>query len=286
MSVDNVVALAAASQGRVIFLALGLLLSVPLLMFGSLFVTTLMARYPLLIRGGGALLGWLAGDIAIADPLIAEGVRQQAPALTFLVPILVAIFVLAESRIIEGARATLTRPQRRPSRLLVMPPAGARSEEAATLVAMRGSQGESTAHGSANEPSRRSSLGTALAGNLFAVSLAKARLVIPWLAGAALVGVGITFLKTYWMPPPGDLHRFVCPDQSSIFFRHGGDAVRMSSHSGTISGVIRFDRIDWGNYAAASEVLGFLPPTGITYDDAKTVRINGGRFVDISCYAK
>jgi YjbE family integral membrane protein len=286
MSVDNVVALAAASQGSVIFLTLGLLLSVPLLMFGSLFVTTLLARYPLLIRGGGALLGWLAGDIAIADPMFAEGVRQQAPALTFLVPILAAIFVLAESRIIEGARTTLTRPQRRASRLVAMPPEAARSEDAATLAVMKGSGAESKAGGSVNKPLWQFLSNTALAGIPLSVSLAKARLVLPWLVGAALVGAGITFLKANWMPPPGDLNRFVCPDQSSIYFRHGGDVVRMSSHSGTINGVMRFDRIDWGNYDAARKVLGFLPPTEIRYDDAKTVRINGGRFVDISCYAQ
>jgi len=106
MSVDNVVALAAVAQGSIFFLALGLLMSVPLLMFGSLFVAALLRRYPLLKRGGGAMLGWLAGDIAISDPLIIDWVNQQSPALTVVVPILVVAFVLIESRIIEDAQAT------------------------------------------------------------------------------------------------------------------------------------------------------------------------------------
>jgi YjbE family integral membrane protein len=116
MSVDNVVALAAVTQGRIFFLTLGLLMSVPLLMFGSLFVAALLRRYPLLIRGGGAMLGWIAGDIAISDPMITDWVNQQSPALTVVVPILVVVFVLIESRIMEHAQATAyaLRPRRRP----------------------------------------------------------------------------------------------------------------------------------------------------------------------------
>jgi YjbE family integral membrane protein len=106
MSVDNVVALAAVAQGSIFFLALGLLMSVPLLLFGSLFVTAILRRYPLLKRGGGAMLGWIAGDIAISDPIIADWVNQQSPALTLVVPILVVVFVLIESRIVEEAQAT------------------------------------------------------------------------------------------------------------------------------------------------------------------------------------
>jgi YjbE family integral membrane protein len=105
MSVDNVVALAAVAQGNVFFLALGLLMCVPLLIYGSVFVTALLKRYPLLIRGGGAMLGWIGGDIAISDPMIAGWVNQQSPALTVVVPILVVVFVLFESRIMEGAQA-------------------------------------------------------------------------------------------------------------------------------------------------------------------------------------
>lgn len=106
MSVDNVVALAAVAQGSIFLLALGLLMSVPLLLFGSLFVTGILRRYPLLKRGGGAMLGWIAGDIAISDPIIADWVNQQSPALTLVVPILVVVFVLIESRIVEAAQAT------------------------------------------------------------------------------------------------------------------------------------------------------------------------------------
>ncbi len=121
MSVDNVVALAAVAQGSIFILAMGLLMSVPLLLFGSKLVSALLRRYPLLKRAGGAMLGWLAGDIAISDPMIMDWVNQQAPALTVVVPILVVVFVLIESRIMEGAQAAayVLRPRLRPKAAVI-----------------------------------------------------------------------------------------------------------------------------------------------------------------------
>ena len=116
MSTDNVVALAAVAKGSVAVLALGLLLSVPLLMFGSWYVTALLKRYPVLPRLGGAMLGWFAGDIAVSDPLYAGWIEQQSPALSVVVPVLVAAYVLLQSRIIEQSRASATalRPAHEP----------------------------------------------------------------------------------------------------------------------------------------------------------------------------
>ncbi|MEO9386735.1 TerC family protein [Chromobacterium phragmitis] len=79
LSLDNVVALAAAAQGSVMFLLLGLALSVPLLMYGSLLLSKLMDDYPLLIPAGAAVLGWLAGGLAASDALWGDWVASQAP---------------------------------------------------------------------------------------------------------------------------------------------------------------------------------------------------------------
>jgi len=106
MSLDNVLALVAAARGSFFFLALGLALSVPLLMFGSLFVAGLLKRYPLLILAGGALLGWLAGDIAATDAAIAGWVASHAPALVWGLPVLGVVVVLVTSWVMrrKGAR--------------------------------------------------------------------------------------------------------------------------------------------------------------------------------------
>lgn len=110
MSLDNVVALAALTQGNVLYLVFGLMLSVAFLMISSRLMISLLLRYPLLIPAAGALLGYIAGDIAVSDPAVSNWVSTQSPALAGLVPLLCAAFVVAESRIIERRRSQLPRP--------------------------------------------------------------------------------------------------------------------------------------------------------------------------------
>ncbi|WP_159879186.1 YjbE family putative metal transport protein [Aquitalea denitrificans] len=110
LSLDNVVALAAAAQGSVLYLILGLLFSVPLLMYGSLLIARLLNDYPLLLPLGASLLAWVAGQLAVSDPLLADWVNTQAPALQVVVPLLCVVFVLVESRIIRQRAPALTPP--------------------------------------------------------------------------------------------------------------------------------------------------------------------------------
>lgn len=96
MSLDNTVALAAVAKGEVIFLVIGLLLSVPTLVFGSWMLSELLGDTPLLSRFAMAVLGWVAGDMAVSDPLVASWINTQAPALVYAVPLAVVLFVLAK----------------------------------------------------------------------------------------------------------------------------------------------------------------------------------------------
>jgi len=70
MSLDNVVAIAAAAQGSVLLISLGLLISVPLIVFGSQLVLTVLTRFPVLVIAGGGLLGWIAGEIIVSDEVV------------------------------------------------------------------------------------------------------------------------------------------------------------------------------------------------------------------------
>ena len=101
MSLDNVVALAAVIDGSVVYLIMGLLVSIPFLLYGSLIISRLLNEFPILIKAGGALLGWIAGHIAITDTIFAQWVNTQSPALVIIVPLLCAIFVLLQSKIIK-----------------------------------------------------------------------------------------------------------------------------------------------------------------------------------------
>jgi YjbE family integral membrane protein len=68
MSLDNVLAVAAAAKGDVPLLVIGLALSIPLIIFGSTLLLKVMERFPFIITAGAALLGFLAGEMFLTDP--------------------------------------------------------------------------------------------------------------------------------------------------------------------------------------------------------------------------
>ncbi len=68
MSLDNVLAIAAAANGSIALIVFGLLLSVPLIVFGASMVGALLEKFPALVWGGAALLGWVAGGLLVSDP--------------------------------------------------------------------------------------------------------------------------------------------------------------------------------------------------------------------------
>lgn len=71
MSLDNVIAVAAAADGSLLLLIIGLALSIPLIVAGAAVITSFLNRFPFLIWAGAALLGWIAGEVIVSDPLIA-----------------------------------------------------------------------------------------------------------------------------------------------------------------------------------------------------------------------
>ena len=72
MSVDNVIAIAGAAQNAgehsMLLVVLGLLISIPIIVWGSQLVIKLMERFPMIITAGGMLLGWIAGGMLVTDP--------------------------------------------------------------------------------------------------------------------------------------------------------------------------------------------------------------------------
>ena len=71
MSLDNVIAVAAAANGSVPLLILGLAISIPLIVAGAALIMALLNRLPILVWAGAALLGWIAGDVIATDPALA-----------------------------------------------------------------------------------------------------------------------------------------------------------------------------------------------------------------------
>jgi predicted tellurium resistance membrane protein TerC len=70
MSLDNVLAIAGAAAGDTHLLIIGLGISIPLVIFGSTALMWLLARLPFLVWAGAALLGWVAGELIVGEPVL------------------------------------------------------------------------------------------------------------------------------------------------------------------------------------------------------------------------
>jgi len=70
MSLDNVIAIAAAAAGNMALLVIGLGISIPLIVAGAALIMALLDRYPILVWAGAALLGWIVGEVIATDPVI------------------------------------------------------------------------------------------------------------------------------------------------------------------------------------------------------------------------
>jgi YjbE family integral membrane protein len=95
MSTDNVIAVAAAAKGSILLLVLGLVISIPLVVFGATMLMVLMERYPVIITLGAAVLGWTAGEMAVTDPAVADWIKSNGHWLDWVGPALGAIAVVA-----------------------------------------------------------------------------------------------------------------------------------------------------------------------------------------------
>jgi YjbE family integral membrane protein len=77
MSLDNVIAVAAAANGQMTLLILGLAISIPMIIAGAALIMMILDRMPLLVWLGAALLGWIGGDVIATDPAIAPRLREM-----------------------------------------------------------------------------------------------------------------------------------------------------------------------------------------------------------------
>ncbi|MEZ5533537.1 MAG: TerC family protein [Steroidobacteraceae bacterium] len=112
MSLDNVIAIAAAAKDHLGLVIFGLLVSVPIIVWGSKFVLKLMDRFPIVIVGGAALLGWIAGDMIAHDVAIHDKVVALLPGpLAWAAPVAGALLVV----IIGKVLAARQRPQVAPA---------------------------------------------------------------------------------------------------------------------------------------------------------------------------
>ena len=116
MSVDNVIAIAGAAQNagehQFLLVVLGLLISIPIIVWGSQLVIKLMERFPMIITAGGMLLGWIAGGMLVTDPAFSNPDKwqwmlklPQTDMIKYGASVAGALLVLLAGKIIVARRA-------------------------------------------------------------------------------------------------------------------------------------------------------------------------------------
>ena len=79
MSLDNAIAIAAAAHGDTTLIVLGLIISIPLIIFGATLIMLLLNRFPVVVIAGGALIGWISGEVLATDPAYADKLAAIIP---------------------------------------------------------------------------------------------------------------------------------------------------------------------------------------------------------------
>ncbi|HEY0293934.1 MAG TPA: TerC family protein [Bordetella sp.] len=110
MSLDNVIAIAGAAESggdthQVGLVAFGLLVSVPIIVWGSTLVLKLIDRFPIVVTLGAALLGWIAGGMAIDDAFLVSRIGEQPAAVKITAEICGAVLVVLLGRWMARRRA-------------------------------------------------------------------------------------------------------------------------------------------------------------------------------------
>jgi len=95
MSLDNVIAVAGAAKGDLGLVVFGIVISIPIIVWGSKFVLKLMDRFPVVITLGGALLGWIAGDMIVTDVVVKPHLADMPSWLHYVAAAAGALFVVA-----------------------------------------------------------------------------------------------------------------------------------------------------------------------------------------------
>jgi YjbE family integral membrane protein len=101
MSLDNVIAVAAAAKGSMTLLVLGLAISIPLVIFGSTLMIKLMERFPIIVVLGAALIGWVGGETIVNDTYLREALVDN-PWLHYAAAAAGAALVIAIGKILQA----------------------------------------------------------------------------------------------------------------------------------------------------------------------------------------
>lgn len=306
MSLDNVLALSAVTQNNFQMLMVGLLLSIPILMFGSLYIARLLDVYPQLLWVGGAILGAVSGGLMVDDPIFGGAIVNPSSLASLVVPILAAAYTVMQSKIILrnqqslGARMPprslwkIFRPTLSSAGLVrqVVPP-DAISVNQSELPAVVSQVTDDVAL--MQEPQQAFEVlpgSTSVEVTSVVERGISQKIYIGFvfvLSGALLIGWIVHFFgKSPVMPAPENWINYQCksPDLA-ISYDAGAAEMRLTSAKGVVrTNVTAADgHINWKNYQAAGFALGVMPPVKVVSAAGAKLVVDGGAFENAECIA-
>ncbi|MGM8060642.1 TerC family protein [Vogesella indigofera] len=110
MSLDNVIAVAGAAKGNLGMVVFGIVISIPIIVWGSKFVLKLMDRFPIVITFGAALLGWIAGDMVTGDVVVKPYLVDAPSWLHYVNAAAGAIFVVVTGKFLASRKTAAAAP--------------------------------------------------------------------------------------------------------------------------------------------------------------------------------
>ncbi len=300
MSLDNVLALSAITQNNWPMLVAGLLMSIPILMFGSLYVSRLLDLFPYLLWVGGAILGAVSGALIIEDPILG-GVFSNASSLAALVvPVLAGGFVVQISRVIT-VNAQRMRSVPKPEALLdilwrgesqapmVRTLADVHSAEAHRAQAAATPQELAMAATPVNQVPVRATTGVIRPPVSIPASVSTGgdHRVLIALGLFMLLSGGLLFymLNVFQPPVPNQFINYTCKQPAvSISYWPGGREIRFTTAKGAVATSVIEGRIAWEDDQQAGTALAIKPPSKLVSADSGKLVLNGGAFENTTCY--
>ncbi|WP_342619245.1 YjbE family putative metal transport protein [Rhodoferax sp. GW822-FHT02A01] len=295
MSLDNVLALSAITQNNWQMLVAGLLLSIPILMFGSLYVARLMDVFPYLLWVGGAILGGVAGSLIMDDPVFGGAFSSASTLSNLVVPVIAAGFVVQISRVIATNAQRMQGVPKPPSLLSILwksAPDAPRADAAVPQPVLALAVAAETAqHPVAKAAPVNAALATPPASTAKPVRPAPVaqggehRVLIALGLFMILSGGAAYYLLNVYQPAvPDRFITYLCkqPAMAISYLPHARE-IRFATAKGAVSTTVIEDRVVWEDYRDAGARLGAPPPVKILSADERQLVVNGGVFENTSC---
>ncbi len=106
MSFDNIVAVAAVTNGNFVLMSIGLAIGIPMVVYGATLLVKLLNRFPVIVPGAAALIGFVGAEIMLADPVWAAWIQENAAWVTDVVPLVGSVIVVLVGRVTAPAPET------------------------------------------------------------------------------------------------------------------------------------------------------------------------------------